>query len=57
MNQYLIFVAFVIGGAVLGLIWAQSYQRKLKSPKKRVWLFPALIGAVAGFVAWVIWRL
>ena len=57
MSEYLIFIAFVIGGALLGLIWAQSYQLKLKWPKQRVWLFPALIGAVAGFVAWLIWRL
>ncbi|HEX5280934.1 MAG TPA: hypothetical protein VFW28_12725 [Micropepsaceae bacterium] len=56
MNPVLTFLAFAIGGALLGLVWAWAYQARLRRPKKRVWLFPAFIGAVAGFVAWIVWR-
>ena len=56
MSPVLTFLAFATGGALLGLVWAWAYQAKSKRPKKRVWLFPAFIGAVAGFIAWIVWR-
>jgi multisubunit Na+/H+ antiporter MnhB subunit len=50
-------IAFLIGGASLGLLWIQVYRSRKKKPKQGMWSFGAAIGAVAGFLMWIVWHM
>jgi hypothetical protein len=49
-------IAFLLGGALLGIVWIQVYRSRKKKPKQGMWSFGAVIGAVAGFLMWIAWR-